>query len=78
MKKTILVLVVLAIAAGAGGYLLLNRKANEVQFRTVKVNRGNLQATVTATGTVNAVTNVIVEPRSPGRSRRSSWTITPL
>jgi HlyD family secretion protein len=66
MKKKILVLIVLLAVLGGGAYLLLNKKANGVQFKTVKVTRGNLQATVTATGTVNAVTNVLVGTQVSG------------
>ena len=66
MKKKILVLIVLVMALSGGAYLLFNKKTNVVQFKTAKVTRSDLQATVTATGTVNAVTNVLVGTQVSG------------
>jgi HlyD family secretion protein len=67
MKKTILILVVLALAGGGGWwYWTAHKKTNTVQFKTVNASRGNLRAMVTATGTVNAVTNVLVGTQVSG------------
>lgn len=65
MKK-IVVVVVLIGALAAGGFYLYNNKGNGVQFRTEKVTRGDLRASVTATGTVSAVTTVLVGTQVSG------------
>jgi HlyD family secretion protein len=65
MKK-ILVSVVLAAVLAVGGFYLLKNKGNGVQFKTVRVSRGDLRATVTATGTVSAVTTVLVGTQVSG------------
>jgi HlyD family secretion protein len=66
MKKKIAVAMVLLIALAAGGWYFYQKKENGVQFRTVQVIRGDLRATVTATGTVNAVTTVLVGTQVSG------------
>jgi len=66
MKKKILVAVVLAVILALGGFYLLKNKGNGVQFKTAKVSRGDLRATVTATGTVSAVTTVLVGTQVSG------------
>jgi HlyD family secretion protein len=65
MKK-ILALVVLAAVLALGGFYLLKNKGNTIQFKTVKVSRGDIRATVTATGTVSAVTTVLVGTQVSG------------
>ena len=66
MKKKILVSVVLAVVLALGGYYLLKNKRNGVQFKTAIVSRGDLSAAVTATGTVSAVTTVLVGTQVSG------------
>ena len=66
MKKKILVSVVLAVVLALGGFYLLKNKGNGVQFKTARVPRGDLRATVTATGTVSAVTTVLVGTQVSG------------
>ncbi len=66
MKKKIAVAVVLIIALAAGGWFFFKNKGNGVQFRTERVTRGDLRATVTATGTVSAVTTVLVGTQVSG------------
>ena len=66
MKKKIVVAVVLAAALALGGFYLLKNEGNGVQFKTAKVSRGELRATVTATGTVSAVTTVLVGTQVSG------------
>lgn len=65
MKKIIIGVVVLAIL-GAGGYALLKGKGNDLKYRTEKVARGEIVSTVTASGTVNAVTTVLVGTQVSG------------
>jgi HlyD family secretion protein len=52
MKKLVIGLGLLAIATGLGGWYLYSSDAPPVSFRTVRVERGDLVATVNATGTV--------------------------
>ncbi len=66
MKKKILVSVVLVVVLALGGLYLLKNRGNGVQFKTVSVSRGDLRATVTATGTVSAVTTVLVGTQVSG------------
>jgi HlyD family secretion protein len=66
MKKRILVAVVLAVVLALGGFYLLKNRGNGVQFKTAKVSRGDLRAAVTATGTVSAVTTVLVGTQVSG------------
>ncbi|MCL5808775.1 MAG: efflux RND transporter periplasmic adaptor subunit [Deltaproteobacteria bacterium] len=66
MKKKIVVASVLIIALAAGGWFFFKNKGNGLQFRTERVIRGDLRATVTATGTVSAVTTVLVGTQVSG------------
>ena len=66
MKKKIAVAMVLLIALAAGGWYFYQKKENGVQFRTEKITRGDLRAAVTATGTVSAVTTVLVGTQVSG------------
>ena len=66
MKKKIMVASVLIIALAAGGWFFFKNKGNGIQFRTERVTRGDLRATVTATGTVSAVTTVLIGTQVSG------------
>jgi HlyD family secretion protein len=46
--------------------LFFGRKGNDLEFRTEPVTKGDIEATVTATGTVNAVTTVLVGTQVSG------------
>ena len=61
----IAVIAVVAILAVAGFYWR-SSKGNDVKFRTEKVVRGDITSTVTASGTVNAVTTVLVGTQVSG------------
>jgi HlyD family secretion protein len=65
MKKVLIVgavVIILAIAA----YFFLRGNNNEPQFRTEKVVKGDIVMAVTATGTVNPVTTVLVGTQVSG------------
>lgn len=65
MKKYVIgtfIIVVLGIAL----YLALRNKDNGMKFKTEKATRGDVVSTVTATGTVNAVTTVLVGTQVSG------------
>ncbi|MBI4688002.1 MAG: efflux RND transporter periplasmic adaptor subunit [Nitrospirae bacterium] len=65
MKKISVAIVVL-ILAGAASFIGLKDNKKEPQFRTEKVTRGDIEASVSATGTVNAVTTVLVGTQVSG------------
>lgn len=65
MKKIIAVIAVVAVLAVVG-FFWRNNKGNDVKFRTEKVVRGDITSTVTASGTVNAVTTVLVGTQVSG------------
>jgi HlyD family secretion protein len=70
MKKRYLVglgLLILAGVGGAGWWYAQREKAAEVQYRTAKIERGNLSATVSASGAVNPVTQVSVGTQVSGQ-----------
>jgi HlyD family secretion protein len=65
MKKFLIasgIMIILAVAA----FLLFGNKGNEPRFRTEKVTKGDIVMTVTATGTVNPVTTVLVGTQVSG------------
>ena len=69
MKKTYWLVgaVVLALAAGGGWWWTQRAAADAVQYRTAKIERGPLQATVSASGAVNPVTQVSVGTQVSGQ-----------
>ena len=66
MKKKIMVAAGLIVILAVGGFFLFKDKANGVKFKTEKVARGDIRASVTATGTMNAVTTVLVGTQVSG------------
>ncbi len=65
MKKIVIAIAVIAVI-GAMVFLALRNKSGVPQFRTEKVTKGDIVSTVTATGTVNAVTTVLVGTQVSG------------
>ncbi len=66
MKKTVLVLIVLLLA-GAGGYAFLRKENGSApKYRKAKLDRGDVVATVSATGSLSAVTTVNVGSQVSG------------
>ena len=49
------------------GYLLFRGKASTTQYKTVRVERGAITATISATGTLNPLTTVLVGSQVSGR-----------
>ncbi|MEO6292658.1 MAG: efflux RND transporter periplasmic adaptor subunit, partial [Burkholderiaceae bacterium] len=58
---------VLALAGGGAWWYIQRQAANEVQYRTSKIERGSLQASVSASGQVNPVTQVSVGTQVSGQ-----------
>lgn len=70
MKKTSwMVASLLLLAAGGGGYWWWTQRAaaDAVQYRTAKIERGSLRATVSASGAVNPVKQVSVGTQVSGQ-----------
>lgn len=65
MKKIILVSSIVLIALAVVAYFLFGREP-EIDHKTVRVERGTIVATVSATGTLNAVTTVEVGTQVSG------------
>lgn len=66
MKKIVLA-IILIIAIAAGTWFIVKREENgKPQYRTEKVRRDDLEASVSATGTVNAVSTVSVGTQVSG------------
>lgn len=62
-------LAVAVVAAGAGVWWMQRSAADTVQYRTAKIERGKLQATVASSGTVNPVALVTVGSQVSGQIR---------
>jgi len=68
-KKYLVPVVILLAILFAGGYFLypmIGPKGPNQKFRTVKVERGEISSVVTATGTINPVTTVLVGSQVSG------------
>jgi HlyD family secretion protein len=65
MKK-ILIGSLIVIVLGVGCFLLFQQKENGLKFKIEKVGKGEIVSSVTATGTVNAVTTVLVGTQVSG------------
>ena len=67
MKKRVLIIgIVVAAAALAGAFFYSRRGSAEAKFRKGKLDKGDVVATVTATGTLSAVTTVKVGSQVSG------------
>jgi HlyD family secretion protein len=60
MKKTIITLIIIAAIAGSGAAYYYTRPAPEPKVSTAQLSRGDITEVVTATGTLDAVTAVLV------------------
>src|SRR5512139_3948885 len=65
MKKILTVLVVI-IALGSGAYFIFRSNENDQKFRSEKISKGDIVQSITASGTVNAVTTVLVGTQVSG------------
>ncbi len=65
MKRLIIACLIIVIA-GTGAYFGLRKKDNGQKFKTEKVALGGIKSMVTATGTMNAVTTVLVGTQVSG------------
>src|SRR5262249_1344870 len=65
-KQLILTAIGVVLVGGTGGYILWGRRATSDEFITVKTERGSIRNTVSATGTLQAVTTVQVGSQVSG------------
>ena len=66
MKKITIIIIVVAVAVGAY-FLFFNGKEKPVTYATTPVERGNINTTVTATGTLEAIIQVDVGTQVSGK-----------
>ena len=68
MKKNIIIvsIIVIVILLTTGAFMLFKNRENGPKFKMDKVTTGDIKATVTATGTMNAVVNVLVGTQVSG------------
>lgn len=69
LKRRLMLWGLVLVLLAAGGYValdLLRANGGNQNFRTMKVERGEVSSTVTATGTVNPVVNVLVGSQVSG------------
>lgn len=69
IKRWIWWVLLLAAVAAGGGWWWSRGDASAVQYRSATIERGNLQATVSASGAVNPVTQVSVGTQVSGQIR---------
>jgi len=68
MKKIVIILILVALlGAGLTAFLLSRSRENVIQYKTEKISRGDIQETVFASGTINAITTVSVGTQVSGR-----------
>jgi HlyD family secretion protein len=65
MKKAV-IFVIIAMIVGASAYVIFKRDSSKADYKTEKADKGDIEVTVTATGTVNAVVNVQVGTQVSG------------
>jgi HlyD family secretion protein len=69
MKK-IIIASIIVVLIGTGAFIFLKSKNGAVKFKTTPVTSGPLRSTVTATGTMNAVTTVLVGTQVSGTLKK--------
>ena len=69
MKK-IIIAAIIVVVIGAGAFIFYKSKNGAVKFKTTPVTSGALRSTVTATGTMNAVTTVLVGTQVSGTLKK--------
>ena len=65
MKK-ILIGILSVIVLGIAAFIFFKSKENGLNFRTEKITKGDIESSITASGTVNAVTTVLVGTQVSG------------
>lgn len=66
MKKIVIISAIILAAAGALSFYFLNNKSSQYLFETAKVEKGSVNTTITATGTLEAANTVVVGTQVSG------------
>jgi HlyD family secretion protein len=61
---------ILVVVAAVGAFLIFRNKGGETKYKSEKVTKGDIVTSVTATGTVNAVTTVLVGTQVSGTIKK--------
>ncbi|MDA8326836.1 MAG: efflux RND transporter periplasmic adaptor subunit [Nitrospiraceae bacterium] len=69
-KKTLVLFALLALVGGTLAFIFSDGRSKAPKFRTQTATRGVIEATVTATGTVNPVTTVLVGTQVSGTIKK--------
>ena len=69
-KKALIIAAVLVLAAGGAALIFADGRSREPKFRTVAASKGDIRSTITATGTVNPVTTVLVGTQVSGTIKK--------
>ena len=69
MKKFVVAALAVALVAAGGAWLYLSKNSKAPPFRTARVERGSVTQSISATGTLNAVTTVQVGSQVSGTIR---------
>ncbi len=69
-KKTLVLFALLALVGGTLAFIFSDGRSKAPKFRTQTATRGTIEATVTATGTVNPVTTVLVGTQVSGTIKK--------
>jgi len=69
-KKVVIISIIVLVIIAAGLFFYLRGNGNNMAYKTEKVSHGEINALVTATGTVNAVTTVSVGTQVSGTIKR--------
>ncbi|MBI5894288.1 MAG: biotin/lipoyl-binding protein, partial [Deltaproteobacteria bacterium] len=65
MKKIIILLIIATVLISAW-FFIFNRNNSAVKYKTAKIERGSIESSISATGTLNAVTTVLVGSQVSG------------
>lgn len=66
MVKKIITLLIIAAVLISAWFFIFNRNNNAVKYKTAKIERGDIRSSISATGTLNAVTTVLVGSQVSG------------
>lgn len=66
-RLIVFILLLILALAGASYSLYFSRKTNSIRYRTTRVERGKVQTAISATGTLNPVSMVLVGSQVSGR-----------
>src|SRR3989338_10439709 len=69
MIKKIIVFLIIAAVLGGAWFFVINKNTKDIKYRTVSAERGDIQSSISATGSLNAVTTVLVGSQVSGMIR---------